>query len=194
MADWTPEQWAQLAAEYYGGKPHPAAPSLKVSEVPVAVELASHLKFGQGDGHASLSEAELFWREFQPLSEMGVSPQAFHELVDTAAQHSFGLHGRPPTMEELKRFADPKTQPADIAKWYHQLPDKHYPVAAGDLLQAMVRGEPHALQHLGRKPVKREGWMIANGVDPAQHYPQAAQPMQRGAQQQGEQGGAPGQR
>src|SRR5215472_14030060 len=139
-----------------GNKPHPAAPSLKVHEVPLAVELASHLKFGSGDGHASLAEAEFFWREFQPLLQAGVTPQAFHELVDRASQHSFGLHGRPPSMEELKRFADPKTMPGDIQRWYSELPDKHYPVASGKLLEAMVKAEPHALRHLGRKPVKQE--------------------------------------
>lgn len=192
MPDWKPEQWAASAADYYGAKPHPAAPGLKVSEVPLAVELASHLKFGSGDGHASLAEAELFWKEFQPLLDQGVSPQAFHELVDRAAQHSFALHGRPPSMDELKRFADPKATPADIQRWYHDLPDRHYPVAAGQLLQQMVRAEPHALQHLGRKPVKKEGFLFANGGDPASHYPQAAQPLKLRPQE--EQGGAPGQR
>lgn len=184
--------WAGLATAYYGEKPHPNAPSLKVKDVPVALELANHLKFGQGDGHASFAEAEMLWKEVQPVLDQGVSPKALHELIDTAAQHSFALHGRPPTMSELTRFADPKTHPADIAKWYHALPDKHYPVAAGDLLQAMLKAQPHAVQHLGRLPVKKEGWMVANGVDPAAHFPQAARPLQL-KPQEGQQG-APGQR
>lgn len=192
MAEWTSQDWARLAQQYYGEKPHPAAPALKVKDAPVALELANHLKFGQGDGHASLQEAAALWHEVQPILDMGVSPQGLHELVDVAAQHSFALHGRPPSMEELKRFADPKTHPADIARWYHELPDRHYPVAAGELLQAMVKAEPHALQHLGRRPVKREGWMFANGADPASHYPQAAQPLQLKPQE--EQGGVPSQR
>lgn len=185
--------WSALAHAYYGEKDHPNAPSLKVKELPLALQIANHLKFGQGDGHASFSEAEMLWKEVQPILDQGVSPQALHELVDTAAQHSFALHGRPPSMEELKRFADPKTHPADIAKWYQALPDKHYPVAAGDLLSAMMKAEPHATQHLGRKPVKKEGFLFASGVDPASHYPQAAQPLKL-KPQEGQQGGASGQR
>jgi hypothetical protein len=182
--------WNALAHEYYGEKQHPDAPSLKVKDLPIALELANHMKFGQGDGHAGFAEAEMLWKEVQPILDQGVSPQALHELIDTAAQHSFALHGRPPSMPELTRFADPKTHPADIAKWYHELPDRHYPVAAGDMLQAMWKAEPHALEHLGRKPVKKEGAMFAAGVDPAAHYPQAAQPM-RTKPQEG-QGGVPG--
>ena len=189
MAEWSAQDWAQLGHDYYGEKPHPNAPSLKVRDLPVALELASHLKFGQGDGHASFAEAEALWREVQPILDQGVSPQALHELVDTAAQHSFGLHGRPPTMEEMRRFADPKTKPSDIAQWYHELPDRHYPVAAGDLLRAMAKAEPHSLAHLGRKPVKKEGFLFASGVDPAAHYPKAAEPLRFGQEGQGAPGG-----
>jgi hypothetical protein len=181
------EQWAQIAADYYGAKPHPQAPTLKVRDVPIAVELASHLKFGQGDGHASLKEAELFWKEFEQL---GVSPQQFHELVDAAAVHSFALHGRAPSMSELKRFSDPKVSPKDIEQWYHQLPDRHYPIAAGELHQAMLKAEPHAIQHLGRKPVKKEGFLVASGVNPESYYPQASKPLT--LKPQGAQGGAQG--
>ena len=184
--------WNRLAAEYYGEKQHPDAPSLKVKDLPVALELVNHMKFGQGDGHASFGEAEMLWKEVQPILDKGVSPQALHELIDTAAQHSFALHGRPPSMTELTRFAEPKTGPADIAKWYHDLPDRHYPAAAGDLLAAMTKAEQPALQHLGRKPVKKEGFIFTTGVDPSQHYPRAAQPSGPAAPQ-GEQG-APGHR
>lgn len=184
--------WNALATDYYGEKPHPNAPSLKVKDLPLALELANHLKFGQGGGHAGFGEAEMLWKEVQPILDQGITPKALHELIDTAAQHSFALHGRPPTMSELTRFADPKTHPADIAKWYHDLPDRHYPVAAGDLLSAMARGEQPALQHLGRKPVKKEGFLFANGVDPGQHYPQAAQPLKLTPAQGGQD--APGQR
>jgi len=184
--------WAALGQTYYGEKQHPSAPSLKVKDLAVAMELANHMKFGQGDGHASFGEAEMLWKEVQPILDRGVSVQALHELVDTAAQHSFALHGRPPSMPELARFADPKTRPADIAQWYHDLPDRHYPVAAGDLLSAMTKATPHAIQHLGRRPVKKEGFLFTTGVDPAAHYPQAAQPMRSNPQE--EQGGVSGNR
>jgi len=192
VPDFTQQDWAQLGHEYFGEKPHPNAPSLKVKDLPLALEFANHLKFGQGDGHASFAEAEQAWKDVQPILDLGISPQALHELVDTAAAHSFALHGRPPSMDELRRFADPKTHPSDIAKWYHELPDRHYPVAAGDLLAAMTRATQPALQHLGRGPVKKEGFLFTTGVDPAAHYPQAAQPLQ--TQPREDQGGVSGQR
>lgn len=148
--------WHSIVADYFGAKPHPLAPTLAVRDVPLAVELASHSKFGTNNGHATLGEAELFWKEFQRLE---MSPDQYREMLDLAAPHSFSLHGRPPTMNEIGKFKEVKleSRPKAVADYYYHLPDKHFPaVPAGEMLKHLMMAKPYAEQHIGRKPVKLE--------------------------------------
>jgi hypothetical protein len=154
--------WSGHANGFYGGLPHPDESSLKVSEFPTAVRLATLSKFG---GHASAQEAGMFWKEFKAT---GLSPEQYEKLLGQVAPISFSYHGRPPTIEELVGFKD--RPPADVKKFYADLPDKHYPhVSAGDMIKALSQAQPHAQEHLDRKPVKYEAAMhVTSGHTPQQ--------------------------
>ncbi|MFI4977524.1 MAG: hypothetical protein ACHQC8_02430 [Solirubrobacterales bacterium] len=201
--------WNQLAKDYVDGLPHPQAPDLgdgrrlTVKDYRVAVKLATAAKFG---GHASPAEASAFWKEYEPLKDHGIGPEDFLHLLDVAAPTSYSLHGRPPTMNELKRFWDPQSHqirpPAEIATYYETLPDKHYPtVPAGKMAKMIETARPYANQHIGRDPVKLEAAFFHHaGLGPsaiADHYkgmnPPEAQPPQLQGQDTGQEEGQNGQ-
>lgn len=156
--------WNKLAKDYVDNLPHPQAPDLgdgrrlTVKDYRIAVKLATAAKFG---GHASPAEATAFYKEYEPLLQHGIGPEDFLHLLDVAAPSSYALHGRPPTMNELKRFWDPQSHtmrpPAEVAAYYEALPDKHYPtVPAGKMAKMIETARPYSNQHIGRDPVKLE--------------------------------------
>jgi hypothetical protein len=165
----------ELVAQWHAEQPHPRAPKLKVGDFPVAVRLATMLKFGQG--HASPSEAENFWHEFKSMNDglmaqkkMPVSPEEFTHLAQQAGRSSFAYHGRPPSMYELQRLRD--ADPRAIHDYYGGLPDEHYPtVSAADMARALHAARPWANQILDRDPVKLEGaYLHHSGQNPRDYY------------------------
>ena len=152
----------QAVTDYFNNQPHPKAPGVRAGDFPLAVRLASAAKFG---GHATPPEAEAFWKEFQ---QMHMSPAEFEQMLESAAPHSFALHGRPPSMTELTKFGESKSTPSQIREHYAQLPDKNYPeLSAGEMIKNLRKAEPWAQAHLGRKPVKKEAVHLHHsGMDP----------------------------
>lgn len=145
---------AQRAQAFYDSRPHPNAPSIKAGDYATMVRLATMTKFG---GHASAQEAEAFAKEFQAT---GMSPQQYEQALKHMASVSFAFHGRPPTMEEIAKFKD--EPPSKIRQHYMDLPDQHYPaVSAGDMAKYLAIADPHASEHIGRRPVKGEAAYFA---------------------------------
>ncbi len=143
--------WDSLAKSWWDEQPHPKDPTgkLKIGEYVTAVKLATMAKFG---GHASPAEASLFWGEFQAT---GMHPEEFEQTLDKIAPLSFTYHGRPPTMTEIAQLRD--KHPHEQAKYFQDLPDKHYPsVTAGNMVKTLAAARPHAQEHLNRDPVKLE--------------------------------------
>lgn len=148
--------WNAIAKAHWDSQPSPHAPGLTNAEYPVAVKLATITKFGQGDGHASPKEAELFFTEFK---QTGLSPKQYEEALNRMAPVSFAFHGRPPSMEEIVKHKD--AEPAAIHKYYGDLPDKHYPaVPAAAMVKHLAEADVLWQQALGRKPTKLEASMI----------------------------------
>lgn len=165
----------ELVTQWHNEQPHPRAPKLKVGDYPVAMRLATALKFGQG--HASPSEAENFWHEYQTMNEnliaqkkMPVGPEEFTHLAQQMGRSSFGYHGRPPSMYEIARLRD--ANPREIHDYYGGLPDEHYPtVTAAEMAKALHAARPWANQIVGRDPVKLEGaYFHHSGQNPADYY------------------------
>ena len=148
--------WHAIAKEHWDAQPSPHAPGLTNAEYPVAVKLATMTKFGQGDGHASSKEAELFWHEFK---QTGLSPKQYEEALNRMAPVSFALHGRPPSMDEIVKHKD--SDPAVVSKYYGDLPDRHYPaVPARDMVKHLAEAHVPWMQALGRPPTKLEASML----------------------------------
>jgi len=148
--------WHQIAEEHYGSKPHPRAPSLTVRDFPIAIELATATRFG---GHATHTEAEAFWREFQNLK---MAPAQYLRLLDQLAPLAFRYHGRPPSMEEIAKHQE--SDPKAMRDYYSELPHKLYPdVSAGQMMRWQAMADPYAQQHLGRKALLNEARSFAHG-------------------------------
>jgi hypothetical protein len=155
--------WAAVAKAHWDAQPSPHAPGLTNGEVIPAVKLATKLKYG---GHASLSEAALFYHEFKGLE---MAPEDFQQAVDRLAPVSFTYHGRPPSMKEIKDLS--AAQPNAIRAYYADLPDVHYPhVTAGQMVATLQAAEPHAQQYLQRSPVKYEAAQLAHSKEPPAAY------------------------
>lgn len=180
--------WAQIVNDYFSEQPHPQAPDLTIGEYPIAVKLATKLKFG---GHASAHEATAFWHEFKGLNtrlqsqgKEPLAPQEFEHLVDHLSKVSFTYHGRPPSMSEIARFRD--AEPSTISKYYGDLPDEHYPhVTAAQMVKYLTLAEPYARQHLDRSPLKLEAARFHHGGFAAQGIESYYKMMSGGDQPQG---------
>jgi hypothetical protein len=158
---------AARAQAFYDAMPHPNAPSIKAGDYATMVRLATITKFG---GHASPQETEAFAKEF---AATGMSPQQYEHALEHMSRVSFALHGRPPSMQEIAQHKD--KSPADIKKYYSDLPDQHYPaVSAGDMAKYLAIADPHASEHIGRRPVKGEAAYFAqagmNASAVKEHY------------------------
>ncbi len=169
----------ELVNQWHAAQPHPQAPGLTVGDYPVAVRLATILKFGTD--HASASEATNFWHEFKSMNQalvasnkMPVSPEEFTHLAQQMARSSFAYHGRPPSMYEVRRLRD--ADPAAIHAYYGALPDEHYPtVTAADMAKALHAARPWANQILGRDATKLEAtYLHHSGQNPRDYFQQVS--------------------
>jgi hypothetical protein len=176
----------ELVTAWHADQPHPRAPGLRVGEYPVAMRLATILKFGQG--HSSPSEAANFWHEFTTMNrnleaqnKQPISPEEFTHLAQQAGRSSFAFHGRPPSMYELQRLRD--ADPKAVHDYYGGLPDEHYPtISAADMAKSLHAARPWANQIVGREPVKLEAaYLHSSGQNPADYYQQVS----RGSNDQG---------
>lgn len=183
--------WESIVAEWWKQQPHPMEPRLKIGEFATAVKMATRAKFGSPPGHAEPHEAAAHWQEFQTtnqrLASQGkepVSPEEYGHLLDQIAPLSFTYHGRPPTLHELVQLRD--QPPARVREHYASLPDQHYPsVPAGDMVRALEAAKPHANEHIGRDPVKKEAAYLYHSRDhPRDYYASMVQGDQSGQQQQ----------
>jgi hypothetical protein len=163
--------WEEAAKAYFDDQPHPRGHGLKIKEVPVAVKLASMLKFG---GHAAMHEAAMFWQEFAPGGVPIMSPDEFEHALDQIAPVSYVFHGRPPTLKELVTLKD--KAPGEVNRHYGDLPDKHHPeITAANMVKAYQAARPWAREHLGREPVKTEAaYMHHSGEHPSAYYQRLA--------------------
>lgn len=164
---------------WHSAQPHPLAPTLTQGDFPVAMRLATFLKFGQG--HAGPQEAANFWSEFQAMNQsllaqnrQPISPEEFTHVAQQMAKSSFAYHGRPPSMYEIGRLRD--ANPKDITDYYGALPDEHYPtISAADMAKAIHTARPWANQALGRDPLKLEAaYFASSGHSPADYYKEVA--------------------
>lgn len=164
--------WDAVARVHWDAQrsPHDPHGRLTNGEYATAVKLATLTKFG---GHASGSEASLFWQEFKQL---GMSPKEYEEVLDRLAPVSFSLHGRAPSMSEIARLKG--EHPKAVHDYYGALPDKHYPsVPAGEMARHLMAAEIPAQQALGRKPNKLEAAMLYHSREnPASFYSRMAPP------------------
>lgn len=170
----TVDEAKQAAQTFWNAQPSPRAPGLTNGEFPVAVKLATKLKFG---GHASASEASAFWGEFknfnqklQAKNKSPLSPEEFGHVVDHLAQVSFAFHGRPPQMQEIEKLHDQTSQA--IHNHYYHLPDQHYPtVPAGEMIKNLESAKPYSRDNLNRDPVKLEAaYLYHSGQSPQEYY------------------------
>lgn len=169
----------KIAADFWGSQPSPHEPSLTNAEFPQAVKLATKFKFG---GHASATEASMFWRQFKQMNESlaqkgkdPIGPEEAGHLLDQIAPVSFAYHGRPPSMKELANMSD--QTPKQVRDYFSSLPDKHYPdVTAGEMVKALVSATPWANEHLSRDALKNEArYLHHSGEAPNEYYSRLAQ-------------------
>lgn len=159
------DDWDAVVKGYWDEQPHPSDPhgKLKIGEYASAVKLATMAKFG---GHASGSEASLFWDEFKAS---GLSPEEFEQTLDRIAPLSYSLHGRPPTMKEIAQLKD--RPPHEANKYFADLPDQNHPeITAGAMVKAYQAARPHAREHLDREPTKGEAAYLHHSGDVASTY------------------------
>ena len=158
--------WSKAAKDYFDNQPHPRGHGLKIREVPVAVKLASMLKFG---GHAALHEAALFWQEFAPGGVPIMAPDDFEHALERIAPLSYVFHGRPPTLKELGELSGKAA--AEVHKYFSDLPSRERPeIPAGQYVKAFQAARPHAREHLGREPVSVEVAHMVHSGEPAHVY------------------------
>jgi hypothetical protein len=170
----TPDEARAAAKMFWGAQPSPHAAELTNAEFPVAVKLATKLKFG---GHASPSEASSFWGEFKAFNnklrsknKLELTPEEFGHVVDSMAPVSFAFHGRPPQMHEIEKLHD--QSPQSVHNHYYHLPDRDHPtVPAGEMVKSIEAARPHAREYLERDPVKLEAaYLYHSGQSPADYY------------------------
>jgi hypothetical protein len=180
--------WESVVADWWSRQPHPEAPGLTIGEYPIAVKLATKLKFG---GHATPDEAQAFWTGFQQMNhrlqatgKLPLSPDQFMEVVDKLAPISFAYHNRAPTLTEVATLAD--AHPKDVQAYYGSMPDEHYPhVPAAEMVRHLQRAKPWAEMIIGRPPNKGEAAYLYHSGDHPRDYYMAMKEDDGGANQTG---------
>jgi hypothetical protein len=165
----------EIINQWHMEQPSPLNRDLKVGEYPMAVKMATLLKFGSG--HVDPSEAGNFWKEYQALNAKrqgqgltALSPEDFTTTASSLATHSFAYHGRPPTMAEIGHLHE--ATPSERMKYYGSLPDKHYPtLTAHEMARSLTTANEWAQHHLGRSANKGEAhYLHHSGEHPDTYY------------------------
>src|SRR5262245_61454994 len=163
---------------YWQSQPHPSAPNLTVGEYPMAMRMATTLKFGQGE-HPTPQEADSFMAEFKAMNQtlqsqnkLPYQPEEFIHQAQQMARSSFAYHGRPPSMYEMARLRD--SHPKEIVAYYGALPDEHYPtVPAAEMAKALHAATPWSQLYEGTAPNKGDAAYLYHSGQSAEQFYQA---------------------
>lgn len=151
--------WGAVFKEHYDNFDHPLNPDLKVRDFATAVTLATATKFGgptPKEGHASPTEAGLFWKEFQAM-DPPMGPQKYLETLHALAPLSWRYHKRAPSISEVSQHRD--SDPQKVRQHFESLPATHWgmpDISAGDFVKAHTKAAHWSQEHMSRDPYAHE--------------------------------------
>jgi len=130
---------------FYGEKPHPYIPEIKVKDYETFARVAARMFQARQPSHDQVSTA------YHALSNAEIAPAEFERLWDVAKPLANRLLNRDPTIHDLTMLTGQR--PSEIHSYYMDHPHPQYPEAsAGDIARYAAVALYPARRLTGRQP------------------------------------------